>query len=178
MKRPMILVVLLLGGVVLAQESTSFKLKEHVFNAGGHPRVGVDLASTNFRISLGSIGNEMDLRAMDSASFNMNSSFVGAYPPPGEVSGLRFTDPVTLYWDPEQSAGAYNLYRDDTSDGFGNCEQQDLDVTTTTDPAIPTTNNTFYYLVTVENLLAEEGTKGLQSNSIERLGGTGLPVCP
>jgi hypothetical protein len=77
-----------------------------------------------------------------------------------------------LTWPAERSAGVYNLYRDDTSDGFGSCEEQDIAGTTTTDTATPTA--AFFYLVTVQNRLAEEGTKGFQSNATERLGA----VCP
>ena len=53
-------------------------------------------------------------------------------------------------------------------------ERPRIAATTTTHAATPTTNDTFYYLVTVENKLAEEGTKGFQSNMTERLGA----VCP
>ncbi len=87
---------------------------------------------------------------------------------------LVFTDSETLTWPAEQSAGVYNLYRDDTSDGFGNCEEQDIAGTTTTDSSTPTTANTFFYLVTAENRLDEEGTKGFQSSGTERLG----TACP
>jgi len=111
--------------------------------------------------------------------------FDAAYPPPGEVAAtcgasgepcLVFTNSETLTWPAERSAGVYNLYRDNISNGFGDCEEQDITGTTTTDTAIPTT--AFFYLATVENRLAEEGTKGFQSNATERVGGTGLPVCP
>ena len=87
-----------------------------------------------------------------------------------------FTDSETLTWPAEPSAGVYNLYRDDTSNGFGDCEEQDITGTTTTDTATPTA--AFFYVVTVENRLAEEGTKGFQSIATERQGGVDLPVCP
>ena len=91
---------------------------------------------------------------------------------------MFLTDRQTLVWSAEFSAGVYNLYRDDTSDGYGNCEEQDIAATTTTDAAKPTANSTFYYLVTVKNRLSEEGPKGFQSNGFERQGTVALPACP
>ena len=167
---------LLLCGIALAQTSTSFKLEEFAFNAGGTPSEGQVLTSTNFSVTLASIGDTVVASGLSSASFGMDLGFDVAYPPPGEVLGLMLTDKETLVWNAEPSAEIYNLYRDDTSDGFGNCEEQDLVAATTMDAAIPTT--AFFYLVTVENRLAEEGTKGFQSNLTERGGGVDLPVCP
>lgn len=89
-----------------------------------------------------------------------------------------FTDAQTLSWSVERSAGAYDLYRDDTSDDYGNCEQQNLAGNTATDPSIPAANSRFFYLVTAKNSLREEGTKGFRSDSTERLGENDLPVCP
>ena len=181
MRPTIILAGLVLTSVALAQTSTSFKLEEYSFNAGGTPSQGVDLTSTSFSITLASIGDGVVATGLASSSFGMDVGFDVAYPPPGEVaptcgaSGepcLLFTDSQTLTWPAERSAGVYNLYRDDTSDGFGNCEEQDIAGATTTDTATPTA--AFFYLVTVENRLAEEGTKGFQSNATERLGA----VCP
>ena len=179
MRQPLILlVVLVLCGTALAQTSTNFTLDEYTLNSGGTPSQGVDLTSASFTITLASIGDTVAATGLSSAAFTMDGGFVGAYPPPGEVDGLSLTDKQTLVWSGEPSAGVYNLYRDDTSDGYGNCEEQNIAATTTTDAATPTTNNTFYYLVTVENRLAEEGTKGFQSDDAERLGAVDLPACP
>ena len=50
---------LLLVLPVYAQESASFKLTEHVFNAGGNPADGAVLASASFRIKLDAIGESV-----------------------------------------------------------------------------------------------------------------------
>ncbi len=184
MKLRIILAGLLLCGTALAQTSTNFKLEEYTLNSGGTPSQGVDLTSASFSITLASIGDGVVATGLASSSFGMDVGFDVAYPPPGEVAAtcgagepcLVFTDSETLTWPAERSAGVYNLYRDDTSDGYGDCEQQDIAGTTTTDTATPTA--AFFYLVTAENRLAEEGTKGFQSNATERLGAVGLPPCP
>ncbi len=184
MRPTMIFAGLVLTSVALAQTSTNFTLEEYTLNSGGTPSQGVDLTSASFSITLASIGDTAVATGLSSASFEADVGFDAAYPPPGEVAAacgagepcLVFTNSETLTWPVEPSAGVYNLDRDDTSDGFGNCEEQDIAGTTTTDTATPTA--AFFYLVTVENRLAEEGTKGFQSNATERVGGTGLPVCP
>ncbi len=180
MRPTMIFVGLVLTTVALAQTSTSFTLEEHTFNAGGTPSQGVDLTSGSFSITLVSIGDTVVATGLSSASFEADVGFDAAYPPPGEVAAacgagepcLVFTDSETLTWPAEPSAGIYNLYRDDISNGFGDCEEQDIAGTTTTDPATPTT--AFFYLATAKNRLGEEGTKGFQSNATERRGA----VCP
>jgi len=170
--------VLLLNGVSLAQQSASFKLEEHVFNAGGHPEAGGVLTSASFKISLDAIGEDVMAASLTSASFHMGGGFGTVYPPPGEVTDLRFTDKTTLVWDPEKSVGIYNLYRDLISNltglGFGNCQQQDLTTETATDTDAVPLNDGFFYLATAENRLDEEGTKGSRSNGTKRQG----TACP
>lgn len=164
--------VLLAVAPVLAQSSAGFKLEEHVLNAGGHPADGTVLMSAGFRIRLDSIGEEIVRSGLSSASFRIDAGFAGSYPAPGEVLGLRFDDRVTLVWNSERSVGIYNLYRDLLSSlsglGYGDCQQQDLDTATATDPDTPPLADGFFYLVTAENRLREEGTKGLDSNDGER----------
>ena len=104
MKQLLILLVLLLAFPVLAQESASYKLAEHTFNAGGNPSDGVVLTSTSYSITLDAIGDSVVARGLSSASFGMDGGFISGYPPPGEVDGLYFTDPATLVWSPEPSA--------------------------------------------------------------------------
>jgi hypothetical protein len=168
----------LLGAPICAQQSASFKLDEHVLNAGGHPSGGVVMESTSYRVTLDALGESVGQAGMTSASFHMDAGFTLAYPPPGEVTDLLFTGVEAITWSAERSAGFYDLYRDDTSDGYGTCEQQNLQTTTATDSSIPTAGNTLFYLVTVKNRLQEEGTKGSRSDGTERLGATDLPVCP
>lgn len=155
-----------------AQESASYQLKEHVFNAGGHPDNGTSLASTHYQIRLDAIGDAAARSGLTSASYRMEAGFVVAYPPPGEVANLRFADDTTLMWQPEPSIGSYALYRallTALSGGStGDCSQFGLTGITATDAAAPPVGNGFFYLVTARNRLAEEGTKGFDSAGAER----------
>jgi hypothetical protein len=179
MKKIVIVILMLATWPVLAQTSTSFKAEENVFNAGGHPSGGAVMASTGFRITLDAIGESVGGSGLSSASFRMDGGFGAAYRPPGEIQGLGFTDHETLTWNPEKSAGVYNLYRDLISNlsglGYGSCEQNDLPGATTTDVSTPAENNGYFYLVTAENRIGEEGTKGSDSSDSVR---QNLPACP
>ncbi len=170
--------VLLIGGIVSAQTSKSFRLEDYTFDAGGSPYMSSTLGSASFGMAMVSIGDGIAATGLTSSSYGLDAGFDVAFVSPGEVSHLLLTDKQTLVWDAERSAGTYNLYRDDSSGGYGNCTQQGIATTMTTDAAIPTTDNAFYYLVTATNRLALEGTKGFQGNNAERLGGTGFPTCP
>jgi hypothetical protein len=166
-------------GLVAAQESTSYKLEEHVYNAGGRPVGGQVATSMSFRTTLDALGEGLVGRNLSSASFRLDSGFVPAYLPPGEVSNLIFlADGQTLQWDPEPSMITYDLYRGVLSNlsglSFGSCLQQGLAATSTSDPDFPATGEAYFYLVTAENRLAEEGTKGFQTSGGERQGS----VCP
>jgi len=178
--RPVLILAVLLGsGVALAQSSASYQLDEVAFNAGGTPSQGTTLSSAGFTLTLASIGDSVAATGLSSGSFGMDVGFDAAYPAPGEVLGLALTDKQTLVWNAEPSAGTYNLYRDDTSNGYGNCEFQNLPVASATDSSNPSPGNAFHYLVTVENRLTEEGTKGFQSDgTTERPGSSDLPICP
>ena len=178
MKKATVLWVFLVVSPSLAQQSASCKLEEHVFNAGGHPEAGAVLTSASFKISEDALGEDVTGTSLSSASFHMDGGFGTAYPPPGEVTFLRFTDQTTLVWDPEKSVGVYNLYRDLISNlaglGYGNCQQQDLAAATAMDGDAVPLNDGFFYLPTAANRLDEEGTKGSQSSGTERLG----TACP
>jgi hypothetical protein len=168
MKRILFMMLAFLAaGHVLGQTSASFELSEHVFNAGGHPEDGTVMNSASFQVTLDAIGDAVVGTGAASASFQIGSGWVGGYPPPGECSGLRFTDAVTLVWDPEGYVGVYNLYRDVLSAltglGYGQCEQWDLATATAGDGDVPSVGDGYFYLVTAENLLWEEGTKGYDS---------------
>ena len=167
-----VLAALLLGVPAFAQQSASFKLEEHTFNAGGHPSDGVVLASASYKITLDAIGDSVAGRILASASYHMDGSFVMGYPPPGEVHGLYLTDSQTLVWQPEKSIGVYNLYRGlvDDLDGtvYGFCEEPDIALHTTTDSDPVPVGNGYFYLVTAENRLDEEGTLGTRSTGAER----------
>jgi hypothetical protein len=162
------------------QQSASYRLEEHALNAGGRPADGVEATSVSYRITLDAIGQGVLGRDLSSASYRMDGGFVPAYPPPGEVTGVFLTDAVTLVWDPEPSAGHYNLYRDALTSlsglGYGRCNRQRLTATTTTDPAVPSPpGEGYFYLVTAANRLHEEGTKGWDSFLDERPNPTPCP---
>ncbi len=172
MKKPVPFLALLLAGWVLAQESPSYKQGEHGLNAGGHPDAGVSLSSSSYRIRLDAVGEGVVAPGLASGSFRMDGGFVPAYPPPGEVLGLRFTDRQTLRWNPERSVGDYSVYRDLVSAlsglGFGSCLDHHVVQEGATDTQTPGAGQGYFYLVTAENRLDEEGTKGFRSNGMER----------
>jgi hypothetical protein len=172
MKKIIFLAMLLATWPVMAQSSASFNLEEHAFNAAGHPLDGTVLTSASFKVSLDAIGDAALGNTMSSASFRMDGGFVGTYRPPGEVPRLRFTAHDTLEWDPEKSVGVYNLYRDLMSNlsglGYGDCERRDLVSETATDTDAPPLEDGYFYLVTAENRLGEEGTKGFNGGGTER----------
>jgi hypothetical protein len=161
------LLALATGGAALGQESASFRLDEQVLNAGGHPAQGAVPGSASFRVSLDALGEGVLPHPLSSASYRLDGGFGAAYPPPGEVTGLRFLDETTLAWDPERSVGLYNLYRDALSAlsgaSAGSCERQGIAGETTTDSDAVPTGDGYYYLVTAENRLGEEGTRGFDS---------------
>jgi hypothetical protein len=163
---------LTMAPTALAQSSASYRVSDYAFNSGGHPQQGTSLASAGYRIRLDAIGDGSPAPSLGSATYRLAGGMVSCYPPPGEVAGLRFTDNETLVWDPERSAGIYNLYRDLVGDlatlGYGQCEQPDLAGETTTDNDLPGNGQAFFYLITAENMLTEEGTRGTDSVGADR----------
>ncbi len=156
--------VVLAAAPASAQQSTSFEVEQSTFNSGGHPDAGGTLGSTSFQHTFGAIGAAVAGLAQTSASFRVDGGLVASYPPPGEVVNVRFTDPSTLVWDPERSAGVYNLYLGDVTDpwgpSYGSCLQSGLSLETATVTDTPATGQALFILVTAENVLSEEGTKG------------------
>jgi hypothetical protein len=163
----------------LAQESPSFRLNEHSLNAGGHPRDGAVASSARFRISLDALGGTVARTGMASPRFLMDAGFVSVYRPPGEVAWLWFQDEDWLNWSPESSAGDYNLYRDPISDlvslDYGHCLAHDIPATTTVDADLPAVGEGFFYLVTAENRLNQEGPKGWGSFNLYRMNANPCP---
>lgn len=162
-----ILAVLALGPPAAAQQSASYELSEHSFDSGG----GV-MTSTSFKLTYDAIAETAVSRGLASASFGMDASFGSAYPPPGEVAGIRFTGKDTLVWSPEKSLGTYDAYRDRISNlsglGSGACWQAGLTTETASDYEKVPSHDGYFYLVTASNRLEEEGTKGYQSGGTER----------
>jgi hypothetical protein len=173
MRRSILFAFLLAASLpALAQTSASFRLDEHVFNAGGDPHQGQVLTSASFRITLDAIGEGLVRTGLSSPSFRTDAGFIGAYPPPGEVTALSFLDDDTLEWSPEASVGSYNLYRDPLAAlaglNYGQCLEPRIDGETATDTDVPTPGGGFFYLVTARNRLDEEGVKGWDSAGLVR----------
>jgi hypothetical protein len=170
-----VLAIAWVGGAVSAQSSASFKLTESAFNSGGHPEDGTNPTSAGFAVTLGAIGDAVSPVPLSSASFRMEGSFVSGYPPPGEVVNLRFTSKTGLAWDAEKSTGDYNLYRSGSANAVDACFQSEIPGESATDGDSPAAGARFFYLVTAENRLGEEGTKGFRSNGTERGNPTPCP---
>jgi hypothetical protein len=156
-----------------AQQSAGYDMREHSLNAAGHPEAATVMASAGFRITLDALGGLTAMPVTASASFQLNGGFVSGYPPPSEVTNVRFgPDGVSFAWDLDPASGTYQVYRDALSalqgGGTGLCTQQNLASPVTTDPQVPASGG-WFYLVTSRNRLGEEGTKGFTSGGAERL---------
>ncbi len=154
-----------------AQQSSSYVLSEHDLNEGGQPAGGVVPTSASFKLSLDAIGGALRVTEASSTSYRMNAGFVVAYRPPGEVLDLTWSGKTTLVWSPERSVGVYNVYRGTVSGlpgGYGSCLASNLTSATATDADIPAPGECFFYLVTAENRIGEEGTKGYDTHGTER----------
>jgi hypothetical protein len=159
----------LASSVLLAQTSASYQLTESAFNAGGNP--SPVLTSSSYQMTLDSVGDSISGGTLSSASYTSATGFPAAYPPPGEVATVLFTDQTTLVWTPEGSTGTYNLYRGlitDLPGSYGVCKlPANIVGETTTDAETPASGQCYFYLVTAKNRLAEEGTKGSDSEGTQ-----------
>lgn len=157
----------LLPSLSWAQSSASHRLESAHLNSAGRPLNGASAASPGYKLTLDALG-EIVRPQLTSASWSVGSAFVLRYRPPGEVLGLRFVDRETLQWQPEPSVGSYNLYRDLLASlsptNFGSCLQQGLSATSVDDPTLPAASQGFFYLVTADNRLGEQGTLGRGSS--------------
>lgn len=173
------IVLLLVGETPLfGQASANFRLIENTLNSGGNPQAGTVLASSGFKLSVDAIGDTFALTGLSSAFFKMDAGHVAAYPPPGETFNLRFSNSTTLVWDAEKSVGDYNVYRGTLSSlpgGYGTCLQSAIGTQTASDSSIPAPGTAFFYVVTAENRIDEEGTKGFDSSGAERTNPTPCP---
>ena len=172
------LILVLPVSVSTAQSSASFKIEESAFVAAGHPDDATILTSTDYRITFDTLAGPFLPTSMSSAGFISEATWFYTYRPPLEISGLVFVDKTTLEWIGSPAAGSYNLYRDTVTNlagaSYGNCIQQGIPSSTTMDADAVPGGETFFYLVTVENRLGEEGGKGSQSDGMERIGSS----CP
>lgn len=159
-------------GVIYAQSSASYRLKEHVLNAGGRPAETVVASSSGFRLSLESIGEALTRSAQSSGAYRLDGGFLPAYPPPGEVVDLNLlADHQTLTWSAEPASTAYNIYKGSLvglPGTYGTCAATRVAGLSWVDPSTPPPASGVFYLVTGENRLWEEGTKGFASNGAQR----------
>ena len=170
--RFVVLFLLLLSGLpAFAQQSASFDLEEGVLNSGGSPTDGVAPASVSFSLSLDALGSAVAI-PLSGGAYTLEGGFVAAYLPPLEVTGLDFVDIDTLSWNPERAAGSYRLYRGELASlsglGYGSCLLANILPPTAEEASVPASGEGFFYLVTSTNRLYEEGSKGSDSNGVER----------
>lgn len=167
-----LLATFLAVGTVQAQTSADHRLEEWVFNAGGNPLDGAAPASAAHRLSVDAIGDAMQVGSSTSASHGLTVGFPWLYAPPGEVLQLMLGEGDGLRWQPEPSVGVYNLYRGAIAAldgvGYGGCSERGIVGTSTVDADLPAPGAGFFYLVTAENLLGEEGTPGSRSSGATR----------
>jgi len=164
-----------------AQSSASHQVEGATLNAGGRPSGGMIAQSPSHRITLDVVGADLPGVDASSAGFRLTGGFGGTYAPPSEVQAAAFTGggpTPALTWAPMPAAGVYDVYRGATGTlpgAFGSCLAANVTTTSYTDFAAPASRAGFFYLVTGENRLGEEGTKGSQSNGPPR---TSSPACP
>ncbi len=142
------------------------------------------LRSDSELIDAGLAGNEgsLDLdrrtRLKDSDLDGTAAPDLGAYENQGELTRLRFLDKSTLEWDGSaNTAMTFELYRDDLSalgtGPVGECLQDGLASTASTDPVTPAPGSGFVYLVRGRDVAV--GTLGFDSAGNER---TPFAPCP
>lgn len=162
--------ILSLALLAYSQQSASFRIEQGAFNNGGNP-VPV-LSSPDGQITLDCVGDGISTTGVSSASHSADPGLPGEYRPPGEVLNIRFSDNVTFSWNSEASVGTYNVYRGDLSNlasGYGACFSQGLNGTLAIDAGSPSAGQCYFYLVTAENRVAEEGTMGKRSDGTPRV---------
>lgn len=167
------LAILVPGIPAPAQQGGDFRQAEHAINAGGDPRQVV-LSSPDFRVTLDAVGDACPPTVARGPGFRLETGFVSAYAPPGEVQQLMVqADRLTLSWNPDPSAGTYDLHGGPVSalggpGGYGACLVPHIEATHTTDSFVPVPGTARLYLVTVENRVGEEGTLGRTSSGATR----------
>ena len=176
------LAALISGAPASAQQSASFVLEGSTFNEGGRPANGVVAQSASFQITLDAVGETVPSFDATSAGFGLSGGIVGTYAPPSEVQAVEFSagggSSTELQWAPMPTAVRYDVYRGPLGrlpGTYGSCLASNLVGTVYNDPDAPGSGTGFFHLVTGENRLGEEGTKGYQSNGTVR---TAAPACP
>lgn len=176
------LIPVLLAAVALparAQSSAGYSLGEHSFNNGGRPSEGVVAVSPSFMVSLDAIGEGVAGARLAGTLYAVTSGFPSGFGPAGEVQRVRFLDEVTLAWQAEPAAIAYNLYRGLLSDvaggSLGACQQPGVAGTSLVDTDAVPPEDGFLFLVTSIGRLGDEGTMGFDSDGDERLNAMPCP---
>jgi len=167
MRNPcLVAVCLFVAALAPAQSSDNYKIEQGTFNNGGNPVP--ELTSSSYRMTLDSIGDGISAVGLSSGSYEMDPGFPPTYAPPGEVLNLRFTSKTQFGWNPESSVGAYNTYRGDLGSfsGYGACWHAGLTVRSDEDTQTPGAGAGYFYIVTAENRINEEGVKGYNSGGI------------
>jgi len=180
--RPIHWVALILAAAAatpaIAQSSPSYKLEEHALNSGGAPAQGQVVLSPGYTLTLVSLGDPLASVSLTSAGYRLGGGLVAANPPPREVLNMRWNDGSNLAWDGEMSVGVYNLYRGQMGTlpgGYGSCQAGGLTSAAAVESTTPLSRQAWFYLVTAENRLGEEGTKGSASNGSPRANPTPCP---
>jgi hypothetical protein len=175
----MLAAIVAMPGAVRAQSSAGYTLEEHTLNNGGRPLDAIVSTSPSFRISLDAIGGSMVRGGLSGVSYRMDGGFAVSYPPPGEVEGLQMlADRQTLTWIASPASSVFNVYSGPISTlpgTFGGCAASRVAGTSWADPTVPAPGTGLFYLVTGENRLGEEGTKGRTSTGAERGNPTPCP---
>jgi hypothetical protein len=163
--------VLFSPAVTSAQSSADYRITHLSADSGGHPGQAPILTTTDFQISLGSVGGPPGTQVLITPSYRVNGGFTASLTPPGEVMHLMaLADGATLIWDWDPASEAFNVYRDpigSLTTTFGSCLPRIGD-RQWMDRDLPPAGEGFFYFVTGENALYEEGTKGFMSNGQER----------
>jgi hypothetical protein len=165
---------------VWAQSGPGYRLSNCVFNQGGHPLQGASATSPSFLLRPAAIGESIVAVGLASPSYRLDAGFGGAFVPPGEVQGLRIrADRTTLEWSATGANIKYDLYRDLLTNlagrQYGNCLQGHIPGVTFSDASVPPARDGFFYLVTAEDRLGEEGTKGWDSTGARRANNAPCP---
>jgi len=179
MRTGLVSFVLFLCGVALAQSAPSYRLEESTMNAGGHPREGLKPSSTSYEISLDAIGSAPVAPLLQSTSYSMTGGFARSYPPPREVRQLAVNgDKATFVWAPERSVGSYQVYRGELNAlpfDYGTCRVARVAGQSALLDEVPEVGEAFFFLVTAENMLLEEGVAGFDSAGGSRVNSAPCP---
>jgi hypothetical protein len=174
MKGVLCLAACLVAGPAMAQQSAHYTIESASFNGEGSPAGGVIAQSAHYTLSMDSTGDAVIGSGLTGPGHGLDGGLVGSYPPPHEVTNLRFTNATTLAWDPDPSIGDYAVYVGTVTrpfdPGFGICAQPPPTLTspTATAATTPSPGEVLFYLVTSRNRLSEESTKGFTSAGAER----------